>query len=109
MEYLQRVNDQIASISGQEETYSQRMYLIELMFYGHAKKLKDVDFSTFTLSELRDAATDILEYEPDETADPVYGEGANIGNPIYEINSLAGITKEVLSLEPKRVKKRRFF
>lgn len=109
MDFLQRFNEQTANIGDQGTLYSQRMYLIEMMLFGNAKKLKDVDFSSFTLSELKNTIDDILEYESDETADPIYGEAANIGNPIYEINSLAGLTKEILAIEPQRKKIRRFF
>lgn len=109
MDYLQRFNEQITNLSDQGEHFSQRMYLIEMMLFGNAKKLGEVDFTTFTLTELKDTVDDILGYESDETSDPVFGEGANIGNPIYEINSLAGLTKEILAIEPQRKKKRRFF
>jgi hypothetical protein len=109
MDFLQRFNEQIATTTDQGAQYSQRMYLIELMLFGNAEKIGDVDFSTFTFSDLKDTIDDILEYESDETADPIYGEGANIGNPIYEINSLAGLSKEILAIEPQRKKIRRFF
>jgi hypothetical protein len=39
------------------------MHLIEMMLFGSAEKLEDVDFSTFVVSELKDTINDILEYE----------------------------------------------
>lgn len=109
MDYLQRFNEQIADFSDIGTNYSQRMYLIEMMLFSYAEKLRDVDFSTFTVSDLKAAIEDIIEYQTDEYDEPYAFESQNIGNPIYEINSLAGLSKQVLSIKPLRKKKRRFF
>jgi hypothetical protein len=109
MDVLQRFNEQATVHTFEGNKFNKRMYLIELMQFSSAEKLGDVDFSRFTVSDLKDTFNDILEYESDEVQDPCYGWGANIGNPIYEINILAGLTSEVLSVKPQRTKKRRFF
>lgn len=108
MNALQRFNESISSdLLNENSNYSQRMYLIDVMFYSDAKKLGDVDFSTFSASDLKDTIDDILQYESDESSD-FMEEGTNMGNPIYEINSLAGITKNILDIQPQQKKKRRF-
>lgn len=101
--------DQHHSLFDEGANFSKRMYLIEMMLYGYAEKLGEVDFSTFTASDLRTTINDIMGYESDEISDHDFGEDRNLGNPIYELNSLAGLTKEVLSIKPLQKKKRRFF
>jgi hypothetical protein len=110
MDFLQRFNEEVDKVALRDGTlFTMRMYLINLMCYSSAKKLKDVDFSTFTVSDLKDSFEVIFEYESDEYDDPSYGECRNIGNPIYELNSLAGFIQGVLAIKPQLEKIRRFF
>ncbi|MGY3716099.1 hypothetical protein ACWE42_11305 [Sutcliffiella cohnii] len=110
MDFLQRFNKQISTRPSMSSNYSQRIYLIDLMLYSEAQTLKDVDFSSFTLDELKNAMDDILDYHPDETLDSYYDkEDRNMDNPIYEINALQGMIRDISKLKPLRRKNRRFF
>ncbi len=108
MDFLHRFNEHLGTYD-RGAAFSQRMYLIDLLLFSEAQKIGDVDFSTFTVTDLKNAMDDICSYESDEMADPHYGDGANFDNPIYEINLLAGLKKEVVALKPERKKIRRFF
>ncbi|OIJ11483.1 hypothetical protein BKP35_12125 [Anaerobacillus arseniciselenatis] len=109
MDLLQRFEEAMTVHSLDiDTTYSKRMYLIEMMLYGSSEKVGDVDFSTFTVSELKKTIDDILEYESDEITDYDFEDARNIGNPIYELNSLAGLTNNILAVKPQQKKKRRF-
>jgi len=89
-------------------SFRQRMYLIELMLYRDAEKLGDIDFTSFTVGELKDALDDIMNYESDEIHDYEASETINVGNPLLEINRLAGIWQEVSNIKPIRKKRRKF-
>ncbi|RTR26597.1 hypothetical protein EKG37_21245 [Robertmurraya yapensis] len=111
MSILQRFNANVDEYAlGEQNTLNQRMYLLSIMQFGTAEKLKDVDFSSFSASDVIDVIEDLFEYQSDEGIDPEYdGECINLGNSLYEINALAGINKEIIKLKPKRDRIRRFF
>ncbi|MEQ2527640.1 hypothetical protein WMO40_13090 [Bacillaceae bacterium CLA-AA-H227] len=111
MSILQRFNANVDEYAlGEQSTLNQRMYLLNIMQFGTAEKLKDVDFSSFSASEVKSVIDDLFEYQSDEVSDPQYdGECINLGNPLYEINALAGINQAIIKLKPKRDRIRRFF
>ena len=111
MSILQRFNANVDEYAlGEQNNFSQRMYLLNLMQFGSAEKLRDVDFTKFTVLDLKETINDLIDYRPEEVSEPDYdGECMNLGNPLYEINALAGINKEIQKLKPKREKIRRFF
>ena len=112
MSIVQKFDEQIANQVMSENyghSFKQRMYLIELMLYGDAEKLGDVDFTSFTVGELKDTLDDIMSYESDEIHGYETSETINVGNPLLEINRLAGIQNDILKIKPLRMKRRRFF
>lgn len=109
-DYLLRFNTNLENYGFNNGNFSQRMYLMNLMLFESGEKVGDVDFSTFTVKDLKDVIGDLLEYQSDETSDPdCDGECINMGNPLYELNVLAGINRDVLKIKPQRTKIRRFY
>lgn len=110
MSYLQRFEENVAHRTLSNKTrYEKRMVLLNEVMYGESKEIGEVDFSAFTVGDFEDAINDMVEYEPDELIESTMDQCVNLGNPIYEINCLAGIVKDVTLLKPQNRKRRTFF